>query len=359
MDKKKTGTSSAELDNISGSNEAQPQGGSTSPRNRKKNVDISIIIPARNEEGNIGKCLQAIYEQDTPYTFEIIVIDSGSTDKTAAIAGSFPRVRLLKIEPHEFAHGKTRNLGAGKSKGDYIVFLNADAGPIDTNWLTPLIESLKNDKQAAGVYSRHIPRQDCHLYMARDLLAAMPPQPSVRSSTGGFDFMIFSTVSAAVKREIWEKHPFDDHIIIAEDQDWAKKVLHQGYKIIYEPASMVYHSHNFSPRELFVIKAKIGRTEKKFKNKFLALTAGFFLVLGGIFVKFCADIFFILFKSKRALAAASKINKSFVGVQGVAFQKNPLLAEGKNKIKQIGIAAAARVVGFAGRYVGWLGAKNG
>ena len=171
--------------------------------------------------------------------------------------------------------------------------------------------------------------------------------------------MIFSTVSAAVKREIWEKHPFDDHIIIAEDQDWAKKVLHQGYKIIYEPASMVYHSHNFSPRELFVIKAKIGRTEKKFKNKFLALTAGFFLVLGGIFVKFCADIFFILFKSKRALAAASKINKSFVGVQGVAFQKNPLLAEGKNKIKQIGIAAAARVVGFAGRYVGWLGAKNG
>ena len=81
----------------------------------KKNekVDVSIIIPAKDEEENIGKCLEAIYNQETNYRFEVIVIDSGSSDQTLDIAKKYSSVQVVEIQPGEFGHGKTRNLGAG------------------------------------------------------------------------------------------------------------------------------------------------------------------------------------------------------------------------------------------------------
>lgn len=304
----------------------------------KSRIDVSIIIPARNEEKNIGSCLDAIFKQESGYKFEIIVIDSGSSDKTIEIVKRYPGVQLITIEPEEFGHGKTRNLGAGRAQGDVIVFLNADAIPVDNNWLHPLVshfEDEKNDK-IAGVYSRHIPRPDCHLYMARDIRKSMPDEGFEKSEYGTFDFMIFSTVSCALRREIWEKFPFEDTIEIAEDQEWAKRVLQNGCHIIYEPGSLVSHSHNFTLEELYSIKKKIGRTEHKFKNKFLAVTAGLLLIIGGALVKMSGDIFFILFKSK-------------------TLDHHPGIIK---KLGQIPIAAAGRTAGFWGRYIGWLGDKN-
>lgn len=306
-------------------------------------IVVSIIIPTRNEETNIKKCLDSIFAQETKDNFEIIVIDSGSTDRTVDIIKQYPRVKLIHIEPGEFGHGKTRNLGAERSKGEYIVFLNADALPVDNNWLNPLIRNLKEDKnkEIAGVYSRHVPKEGCHLYMARDILKSMPGQRVVKSSFKNLDFMIFSTVSCVLRREVWQRFPFDNRIIIAEDQDWAKRILSSGFKIVYEPGSRVYHSHNYKLKELFALKKKVGRTENKFKNKFLAVTLGFLFVIGGILVKICGDIFFIIFKSGGSVNRGSK--------PGTQFFK---------KIKQIGTGIAARIVGFAGRCMGWIGGEH-
>ena len=175
---------------------------------KKEKVDVSIIIPAKDEEGNIGKCLEAIYNQETNYRFEVIVIDSGSSDQTLDIVKKYSPVQLVEIQPGEFGHGKTRNLGAEGSKGDYIVFLNADAIPANKKWLTPLIAPIIKDKKSAGVYSRHIPKEGCYLYMVRDIQKTMPGEPMVRSQTKPFDFMIFSTVSCAIPRDIWKKYCF-------------------------------------------------------------------------------------------------------------------------------------------------------
>lgn len=304
-------------------------------------IDASIIIPARNEEANIGACLDALFKQDTAYKFEVIVIDSGSTDKTVERVKHFPAVKLIAIKAQDFGHGKTRNLGAEQAGGNYLVFLNADALPADESWLNPLIRVLKKDKKAAGVYSRQIPKHDCHLYMVRDMLKAMPAQGFTRSKYENLDFMIFSTVSCAVRRETWREYPFDDRIIIAEDQEWARRILNKGFKIVYEPASAVYHSHNYKPGELFAVKKRVGSTEHKFKNRFCAVTLGFLLVSGGFLLKTVGDIFFILFKSRSA-AVHGRYGR-------IRFLK---------KLEQIGIAAAARAAGFTGRFLGWVGTKN-
>jgi rhamnosyltransferase len=297
----------------------------------KPPIDVSIIIPAKDEEANIGKCLEAIFHQDTTYRFEVVVIDSGSRDQTIDIIRQFPSVHLQEIPPESFGHGKTRNLGAKLSQGKYLVFLNADALPVDEHWLDPLIAPLRTDNEIAGVYSRHLPKKECHLYMVRDLHKSMPAKPKLRTKMRQLDFMIFSTVSCAISRDTWERYPFADEIEIAEDQQWAQRVLAQGLKIKYEPASQVYHSHNYTGKQLKEIKFKVGKAQKRFKNIFTARVWGFLLMIGGMKVKIIEDIVFILFKS------------NYPGHYSWSM-----------KLVQIRISVKARRASFIGRYRGWL-----
>ncbi len=310
------------------------------------NIDVSIVIPARNEEQNIGKCLDALTSQQTSFTVEIIIIDSGSDDRTVAVVKHYIsltknlpiKIILIEIAANEFGHGKTRNLGAQKARGDILVFLNADALPADQDWLQALLENFVNDsqQQVAGVFSRHLPRPGCYLYMKRDIGEMMPGIKMVKSRRKPLDFMIFSTVSCAIRRDVWLQFPFDHDIIIAEDQEWAQRILDNGYQIIYEPQSRVIHSHNYSPGELYAVKYKVGCSERKFKNRFLALTAGFILVCGGFFLKSWGDFFFILGRSEPELGNHEQIS-------------NPL----GEKLRQVRIALVARATAFWGRYRGW------
>ncbi|HET8592797.1 MAG TPA: glycosyltransferase, partial [Solirubrobacterales bacterium] len=72
---------------------------------------ISVVIPVRNGGEPMRRCLEAIRAQEVADEVEIVVVDSGSTDGTQELARSFG-ARVHEIEPHEFNHGATRNLGA-------------------------------------------------------------------------------------------------------------------------------------------------------------------------------------------------------------------------------------------------------
>jgi rhamnosyltransferase len=293
----------------------------------KRKVRISIIIPAKNEEKNIGKCLEAVFNQETEFFSEVIIIDSDSSDQTIDVAKSYSSVQIVNIRADEFGHGKTRNLGAEKAQGDFLVFLNADAIPADKYWLDCLINPLITDNEIAGVYSRHLPKDGCYLYMVRDIQKSMPWKSILRSETKVFDFMLFSTVSCAIRRDTWKKYPFMDKIIIAEDQQWAERVLQQGLKILYEPASKVYHSHNYTPRQLFEIKRNVAKSVRKFKSRFCALIGGLILILGGVAIKVIGDIIFIFFRYKGPFS---------------------------RKLREVKISIKARIAGFWGRYKGWI-----
>jgi rhamnosyltransferase len=296
----------------------------------EEQVKLSIVIPAKNEALNISQCLDAIYRQETSFSYEIILIDSGSTDQTVDIIHKYPGVRLLEIPAEEFGHGKTRNLGAQKGRGEFIVFINADAVPTNNNWLNELILPFEKDRHIAGVFSRHLPKTGCLLYMARDLLTSMPDKPLIRSKKSTVDFMIFSTVSCAIRRDIWESFPFKDDILIAEDQEWGQRVLANGYKIVYQPKSSVFHSHNYSADELYVLKHKVSRSTSPFKHRISAYIIGFIMMVAGIKLKFSGDFFYIMFNPMH---------------KGLSF---------KEKRRQLGIALKARIASFRGRYHGWI-----
>ena len=215
-------------------------------------VDVSIIIPTKNGGDYLSKTLVMAYGQSYPRPFEVIIIDSGSVDGTLDIARHYP-ARLVQIRPEDFGHGKTRNLGVSLAEGRCLVFITQDAVPTSNRWLHNLVRHLEAPC-VAGVYGRQIPRGDTNPVERFFLYSRYPAHSIVQSARQGqidLDTIFFSNVNSAVKREVLDQHPFLDDLIMSEDQDWAKRMLLNGYDVIYEPEAAVYHSNDFGPREVF------------------------------------------------------------------------------------------------------------
>jgi len=124
------------------------------PSNQTSSIFISIIIPARNEEENIGELLKALQEQTYPkHLFEIIVVDDHSTDKTAEIITQFPGIKLLQLKDDTINSYKKKAIekGIAAASGELIVTTDADCIPPPA-WLQT-IASFKAKTNAGFIVS--------------------------------------------------------------------------------------------------------------------------------------------------------------------------------------------------------------
>jgi glycosyltransferase involved in cell wall biosynthesis len=194
---------------------------------------VSIIIRSKNEERWITRCLQAVTRQ-TYTDYEIILVDNESRDGTVRKAEAFP-VKVVTIG--EYFPGKAMNVGVRASKGRYLVFLSAHCIPTGPGWLEALIKGFDNEK-AAGVYGRQQPMTFSSPQDKRDLTISFGLDRRVQ-----WKDPFFHNANSAVRRDIWEKFPFDETVSNIEDRLWAETVQAQGYCIQYEPDASVYHHH--------------------------------------------------------------------------------------------------------------------
>jgi rhamnosyltransferase len=250
-------------------------------------VKVSIIILVKNGDAYLEEVLKKVFAQAIEETFEVIAIDSGSTDNTKEILAQFP-IYVEEIPPTTFNHGETRNLGARISKGEYIVYLTQDAIPLDEKWLDRLLDPLREDPLVAGAFSSQRPRGDCHLMERRQILQTELTSgraTRVNSAIGNPDyernrypFIWFSNTSSCIRKEVWNAFPFRK-LEFAEDQDWAQRVLEAGFKTVYVSDSIVIHSHHYKPLRNFrrhfeharAMREIFGKEEfPQFKNIFLA-----------------------------------------------------------------------------------------
>lgn len=219
-------------------------------------MEISIIVLSKNEGHNIRTCLEGVFSQEIDMPYEVLLIDSGSRDNTIDIAREY-NVRIYEIPPNEFGHGRTRNLGASLARGKFLVFLTADAVPANKRWLLNLVNSAKDGTDIAASYSRQIPKEKTSPMERWDIARVNPERREVKkmppsTSKAELRYLIsFQDISSCIKRSVWEEIKFNEDIIMSEDQDWARRALQAGYAIVYEPESIVFHSHNYTPGEIF------------------------------------------------------------------------------------------------------------
>jgi len=215
---------------------------------------VSIVIVARDEEANLGRCLSAIREQEAGFEYEIVMVDSGSRDRTVEVARSFG-ARVIEIPRSSFQHGRTRQMASEQARGEYLVYIVADAAPADERWLATLVDAVASDDGVAGAYSRQVPRDGAgpvEAYRIRHRLSSGIDR-EVREIGPGLDFWAltaeerfnfceFDDVSCCRRASTLKRFPIPE-VDWAEDLLWAREVLLAGHGIVFEPASVVKHSH--------------------------------------------------------------------------------------------------------------------
>jgi len=231
---------------------------------------VSIVLPTRNGAATLPSLFEAVARQRVDFPFEVVAVDSSSSDGTAALLRERAD-RFITISADAFDHGLTRNLGIEQARGELIVLTVQDALPTSETWLAALTAPLGADNRLAGTFARQIARPEASAItrysLARWAGASDMPRTTAVSSRAEFEALdpaarfercIFDNVCACIRRSVWSQHPFR-RTPIAEDVEWARDVLLAGYRLAYTPAAAVIHSHDRSARYEFARTCSLHR----------------------------------------------------------------------------------------------------
>lgn len=216
----------------------------------------SVLIPVKNGGPLLGEVLDAVLGQETPWPFEVIVVDSGSTDGSIECVRQ-RNVRLECIPAAEFGHGRTRNLLASMAAGQFLVFITQDARPASTHWLKHLVEACDTEPGVAGAFGPHRAHPEARWVTQRELaqhfagfgrelsVVRMEDRERFDRDQGYRQWLhFFSSNNACIRRTVWERIPLPE-VAFAEDQTWALSAIKAGYAKAYAPEAAVFHSHDF------------------------------------------------------------------------------------------------------------------
>jgi rhamnosyltransferase len=227
-------------------------------------IELSVLLLTKNGGRDLEHLLPALYGQKGIAPFEVIAIDSGSTDGTLDLLRRFS-VRLEQIPSETFHHARTRNFAASLASGGILILLTQDAVPASELWLSTMISNF-DDPKVGAVYGRQLPKPGSSLER-EDALSTLYDErrivkdPAHRNGLG-YRFYHFSDVNAAIRRSVWEAVRFPEDLRVFEDMGIAKRILDGGWKIVYEPKAPVFHSHSHTTVGLFRRYFDIGYTLK-------------------------------------------------------------------------------------------------
>lgn len=202
---------------------------------------VSIVIRTYNEEKHLPELLRQIKLQEiSEITSEVVLVDSGSTDNTLAVAKEH-EVNIVHIDKSEFTFGRSLNIGCEAAKGEYLVFISGHCIPCDVNWLHNLVSPLITNEYAY-TYGRQVGYEGSK-FSEKQLLKKYFPKGVQSVSSGGF---FCNNANAALRKDLWSDYQFDEKLTGLEDMALAKEMVADGYKIGYAANSVVFHIHEES-----------------------------------------------------------------------------------------------------------------
>lgn len=188
--------------------------------------------------------MERLYNQ-TYQNFEIVVIDSGSTDRTLEIVKQFP-VRLYQIKPEEFTYPYALNFGCQKAQAEkYFIILSAHSLPISSTWVEDGLKNFTSEK-IMGVYGYIWSLPDATFWekiifnkYSSEIVSFFRKKEDTKNHLG---FMGFT--NAIVRKDLWKKYNFpEEYALGGEDGAWGRYWLNKGYYAIRDNKFSVQHTH--------------------------------------------------------------------------------------------------------------------
>lgn len=219
-----------------------------------QNPQVSIIIPAYNQVEYTYHCLEAILANTQDVTYEVIVADDQSTDDTTKLLQKVNGIRISHT-PENMGFLKNCNLAAKQARGQYILFLNNDTR-VQPNWLSSLVELIESDETIGMVGSKFV-YPDGRLQEAggifwsngtgRNYGRLDDPDKAAYNYVKDVDYISGASIMLSLK--LWNQlGGFDERFAPAycEDADLAFAVRDAGYRVVYQPKSVVIHYEGVS-----------------------------------------------------------------------------------------------------------------
>lgn len=198
---------------------------------------ISVIIRARNEAPSLPRCLELVRTQRPEGSAaEIIVVDNGSDDGTAAVARDYG-ANVLPLPAAQFTFGGALNLGASNARGEILVALSAHAFLPDPGWLDRLARALSDVGVACVSGDRYEPSGKPLQWPIEQDLDASREHP----------FSGYSNAAGGFRASLWRQRPFRTDLPGSEDREWAWYWMQRGYRCVIDPALAVEHDHTHDP----------------------------------------------------------------------------------------------------------------
>ncbi len=204
-----------------------------------RSPETTILIRAFNEERWLPEVLRAIDSQ-TYRDFEVLLVDSGSVDRTRDIVAAAGG-RVVRLRSDDFTFGHSLNVGIQHARGSFIAIVSAHAIPTGEHWLERLIAPLRN-AETAMVFGGQRGHAVSKFSEARDFERVFPSTPQLMDD----DHVFVNNANSAIRRDLWELHPFDEGLPGLEDAEWAKYWIPRGKEVHYEPEAAIFHVHTES-----------------------------------------------------------------------------------------------------------------
>lgn len=214
---------------------------------------VSVIIPTKNAGEEFEELLRRLQKQEAIGKCEVVIVDSGSSDGTVAIAKRHG-AQVVHIPPAEFTHAFARNRGSELGDGEYLLFLVQDALPDTDYWLWQMITALEANNLAA-VSCAEQPRPDADLFyrffshtqyetqgLNRDRIMAWDQTCS--SYMGVRSNAQLSDIAALIRHDIFKHYRYRSPY--AEDLELGLRLIRDGHRLGFLNSVRVVHSHNRS-----------------------------------------------------------------------------------------------------------------
>lgn len=218
-------------------------------------MKIDVIIPTYKPGKEFEKLIGRLQKQEYPI-HKIIIINTRTDIFPEELNRSNYKIEITHIEPDQFDHGGTRNMGAGMSDADIVVYMTQDAIPVDEKLIGTFAKIFEENPDIGIAYGRQLPREECNIierytrrfnYPEKSLIKTKEDLPKL-----GIKTFFCSDVCAAYRRNyLLSAGGFENPTIFNEDMIFAGKRIYEGDKVAYVAEAKVIHSHNYTGRQQF------------------------------------------------------------------------------------------------------------